>query len=207
MICFWCSGFYLDLILLSVYLFVIYCLWILLSVYLFVIYCIWISSYYQSTYLWYIVSGSHPIISLPICDILYLIWLVISEVLNGRLRGLVDSALDHRSLPSEFESRRGHIWRVFHLWLRFITFEGPFSLSCAHQSSTCEVLERAKISDTSWWHTRGIYLVIFISLMLVTDKSHQCINCTSCVYPFYRKPFLTWLTHVKVPYKYDVYLV
>ena len=39
----------------------------------------------------------------------------------GRLRGLVGSALDHRSLPSEFESRRGHSWRVFHLWLRFIT--------------------------------------------------------------------------------------
>ena len=37
---------------------------------------------------------------------------------------LVGSALDHRSLPPEFESRRGHIWRVFHLWLRFITFGG-----------------------------------------------------------------------------------
>ena len=23
-----------------------------------------------------------------------------------------------------FESRRGHIWRVFHLWIRFITFGG-----------------------------------------------------------------------------------
>ena len=32
------------------------------------------------------------------------------------------SALDHKSLPPEFESRRGNIWRVFHLWLRFITF-------------------------------------------------------------------------------------
>jgi len=42
----------------------------------------------------------------------------------GRLRGLVGSALDHRSLPPEFESRRGHIWRVVHLWLRFITFGG-----------------------------------------------------------------------------------
>ena len=27
----------------------------------------------------------------------------------GRLRGLVGSALDHGSLPPEFESRRGHI--------------------------------------------------------------------------------------------------
>ena len=30
--------------------------------------------------------------------------------------------LDHRTLPPVFESRRAHIWRVFHLWLRFITF-------------------------------------------------------------------------------------
>ena len=41
-----------------------------------------------------------------------------------RLRGLTVSALDHRSLPLEFESRHGHNWRVFHLWLRFITFGG-----------------------------------------------------------------------------------
>ena len=41
-----------------------------------------------------------------------------------RFCGLVGSALDHRSLPAEFEFRRGHIWRVFHLWLRFITFGG-----------------------------------------------------------------------------------
>jgi len=34
------------------------------------------------------------------------------------------SALDHRSLPSEFESRRGHIWRLFHLSLPFVTFGG-----------------------------------------------------------------------------------
>jgi len=31
----------------------------------------------------------------------------------------------HRSLSPEFESRREHIWRLFHLWLRFITFGGP----------------------------------------------------------------------------------
>ena len=43
---------------------------------------------------------------------------------DGRLRGLVGSVLDHRSLPPEFESRRGHIRKVFHLRLRFITFGG-----------------------------------------------------------------------------------
>ena len=34
------------------------------------------------------------------------------------------SVLDHRSVPPVFECRRGLIWRVFHLWLRFITFGG-----------------------------------------------------------------------------------
>ena len=34
------------------------------------------------------------------------------------------SVLDHRSLSPVFESRRGHIWRLFHLWLRFSTFGG-----------------------------------------------------------------------------------
>ena len=32
--------------------------------------------------------------------------------------------MEHRSLPPEFESRRGHIWKLFHLRLRFITFGG-----------------------------------------------------------------------------------
>ena len=27
------------------------------------------------------------------------------------------NVLDHRSLPPVFEYRRGHIWRLFHLWL------------------------------------------------------------------------------------------
>ena len=43
---------------------------------------------------------------------------------KGRPRSLTGSELDHRSLPLEFKSRHGHIWRVFHLWPRFITFGG-----------------------------------------------------------------------------------
>ena len=42
----------------------------------------------------------------------------------GRLPDVVDSALDHISLPTDFDSQRGHIWRMFHLWLNFITFGG-----------------------------------------------------------------------------------
>jgi len=42
------------------------------------------------------------------------------------------SVLDHRSLPPMFESRRGHIWRLFHLWLRFITFGGSLAHLAYH---------------------------------------------------------------------------
>jgi len=41
----------------------------------------------------------------------------------GRLRGLVGSELDHRSVPPEFKSWRRNIWRS-PLWLIFITFGG-----------------------------------------------------------------------------------
>jgi len=34
------------------------------------------------------------------------------------------SVLDQRSLPPVFETRRGHIWRLFHHRLHFITFGG-----------------------------------------------------------------------------------
>ena len=41
-----------------------------------------------------------------------------SPYIRGCLRGLTGNALDHRSLPSWF--KYWHIWRVFHLLLRFI---------------------------------------------------------------------------------------
>jgi len=46
------------------------------------------------------------------------------------------SVLDHRSLPPVFESQRGYIWRLFHLWLRLITLRGLldwFSLPCTQK--------------------------------------------------------------------------
>ena len=39
------------------------------------------------------------------------------------------SVLDHRSLRRLFESWRGHIWRLFHLWPHFITFGGHAHLA------------------------------------------------------------------------------
>ena len=55
----------------------------------------------------------------------------------GHLRGYVGSALDHRSLPPEFESWYGHIWKVVssltllhYLWRSL----SSFSLTCASSS-------------------------------------------------------------------------
>ena len=48
-------------------------------------------------------------------------------VLHGRCRAPPWSSgnvLDHRSLPPVFESRSGHIWRLFRLLLRLITLGG-----------------------------------------------------------------------------------
>jgi len=56
---------------------------------------------------------------------------------RGRHRGLVSCALDHRSLPPEFDPRRGHSWRVFHLRLRFITFGCCSSHLAYHVHKSC----------------------------------------------------------------------
>ena len=67
-------------------------------------------------------------------------WILYSQILQARVcdtvflapRSLIDSALDRRSLRSELESRRGHIWKVSHLWVRFITFEGSSAYLAYH---------------------------------------------------------------------------
>ena len=69
----------------------------------------------------------------------------------GRLRGPVGSALDHRSLPPEFESRRGQIWRVFHLSLRFITFGGRSAHLAYHVHKSGRKHQSAS-SSASWPH-------------------------------------------------------
>ena len=49
------------------------------------------------------------------------------------LRSRTGSTLDHRSLPPEFDSWRGHIWKVFYLWLCFFTFGGRSAHSAYHE--------------------------------------------------------------------------
>jgi len=75
----------------------------------------------------------------------------------GGLCGLTGSALNHRSLPPEFESRHGPLWRVFYLWVRFITF-GGCSTHLAYQvhKSGCKtsiiVGSVANNANTFWYY-------------------------------------------------------
>ena len=72
-----------------------------------------------------ICEGKRPAIVLVVVTWRFYVYMTHLHRLNdGRLCGLTGSVLDHRSLKPEFVSGRGHIWRMFHLWLRFITLGG-----------------------------------------------------------------------------------
>ena len=54
------------------------------------------------------------------------------------------SVLDHISLPPVFESRRGDIWRLFHIWLHFITFGGRSAHLANRVHKSAEIPPRSK---------------------------------------------------------------
>ena len=56
--------------------------------------------------------------------IMLILFMYYSSCVPGAPPWSSGSVLDHRSLPPVFESRRGHIWRLFCLSLRLITFGG-----------------------------------------------------------------------------------
>ena len=72
------------------------------------------------------------------------------------------SVLDHRSLPPVFASRRGHIWRLFHLWLRLITFVGRAAHLAYHvhksgrKTSIIIIIHRKYYIANSSRHTASI---------------------------------------------------
>ena len=55
-------------------------------------------------------------------DFISLSYILLLKLWPGAPSWSSGSVLDHRSLPSVFESRRGHIWRLFRLSLHLITF-------------------------------------------------------------------------------------
>ena len=74
------------------------------------------------------------------------------------LSGPTGSVLDHRSLPPEFKSWCGHIWRVFDLWLCLITYKAlpeptriinqinrPCLTSCIHSNRTTHLMKSVRV--------------------------------------------------------------
>ena len=106
-----------------------------------------------------------------------------------RLLCLTDSVLDHRSLPSVFEYRRGYIWRLFHLCVHFITFEGRsvhlayHVHKCGHKTSTLIIII---ISDTYLGFSYAItYLFWSISFLCDNLKRKMYIS-------YYNNPILSY---------------
>ena len=73
------------------------------------------------------------------------------------------SELDHRSLPPEFERRRGHILRVCHLWLRFISFK------------CCPANLGARVHKSG----RKTSIIIIIVVQLFTSSLYIAIYCVA----------------------------
>jgi len=99
---------------------------------------------------------------------------ILSNTKYGLLRGLTSSALDHRSLLTEFESQRRPIWRVFHLWHRFITF-GCRSAHLAYRmhKSGHETSTNTKYTITSEFY---IYLYPLPNLDLMIRIVYMRVN-------------------------------
>ena len=79
------------------------------------------------------------------------------------------SVLDHRSLPPMFESWHGHIWRLFHLKLHYITIGGR-SAHLAYQvhKSGCKTSPRC---THSWYqyHSYKLYIQTVLKLIKISD--------------------------------------
>jgi len=79
------------------------------------------------------------------------------------------SVLDNRSLPPVFESRRGHIWSLFHIWLRFISFGGCSAHLAYHVHKSGR-----KTPNTNWHYSdisRQPWLVHLTSDYLLAECS------------------------------------
>ena len=61
------------------------------------------------------------------------------------------SVLDHGSLRPVLKSRRGHIWRLFHPWLRFITFGGRSARLSPTLCAVVAVKHQSSSSSATIW--------------------------------------------------------
>ena len=107
---------------------------------------------------------------------------------------LVCSALDHRSLPPVFESRHDDIWRLFHLWLCFITFAGHSAHLADHVHKSSH--KTTIIISPSILHRRipkfGVHIISKTQLFCITQKSgsklYLDLSPDCCCYSCGRSP-------------------
>ena len=83
------------------------------------------------------------------------------------------SVLDHRSLPPVFESRGGHIRRLFRLWLRLITFGGRSAHLAAY-----------RVHKSG----RKISIIIIIIIITVTSTTKTDLRDVAQVVSIWRRP-------------------
>ena len=91
--------------------------------------------------------------------IIALNWIVYSSGYISVPQWSSGSGLDHRSLSPVFESRRGHVWRLFHLSLCLISFGGCSAHLAYHvHKSGCKTSIIIIINH----HPMDIYYVLFL---------------------------------------------
>jgi len=115
------------------------------------------SSYWQYKWIWYM-----------FCLIIYQLN-VAPPWSNGNV-------LDHRSLPPVFEFQHGHIWRLFHLWLRLITFRGRSAHLAYHVHKS--------------GHETSIIIIIYQLNVGFTYTQKMHLYCS------WNLPSLDWVTSV-----------
>ena len=109
------------------------------------------------------------------------------------------SVLDHRSLPPMFESRHGHIWKLFHLRLRLITVGGRSAHLAnnvhkrGRKTSIIIIIIIITHPQCYYWSYQSLYQVIsyFSSvdcgwIMLLFGK----IELSSCFFYFFLNPVI-----------------
>jgi len=97
------------------------------------------------------------------------------------------SVLDHKSLPPMFESRCGHIWNLFHIWLRFITFWGRSAHLAYHMHKSGR---KAPIIIHGWntivmkgscsvSHAESYHYMQIIPIFRLNRWKHTALLCSS----------------------------
>jgi len=89
-----------------------------------------------------------------------------------RLCGITGSALDHSSLPLEFESWHGHFWRVFHLWLCLIIFRGCSAHLAYHVNKSGHKTSIIIIMKTDYRVVLLLFVIYGFCILFISNHFH-----------------------------------